>query len=253
MTRFSLLVAALAFLFLNGPAHAQAARTWVSALGDDIDPCSRTAPCKTFAGAIGKTAAGGTISVIDAAGYGSVLISKSISIIAEGVQAGVLTAGVSGITITAGPADVVHLHGLFLQEDPTQPHAQQGIRIVSAGAVHIENCEIRDFTAGAGIALASAAATKLFVSDSSIAVNAAGVAVTGTGESEVVLDRLRLVRNQTGIVSKGNLTILHLNNSVLADNAVAIGQVDGRILSSRTNALMGNGANGQGMGEESLQ
>jgi hypothetical protein len=253
MTRFSLLLAAFAFLVFNVSAHAQASRTWVSSFGDDVNPCSRTAPCKTFGGAIGKTAAGGTISVIDAAGYGSVVISKSINIIAEGVQAGVLTAGVSGITIQAGPADVVHLHGLFLQEDPTQPHGQQGIRIVSAGAVHIENCEIRDYTAGAGIALTSAATTKLFVSDSSIALNAAGVAVTGTGESEVVLDRLRLVRNQTGIVSKGNASIVHLNNSILADNGVAIGQIDGRILSSRTNALMGNGDNGQGMGEESLQ
>ena len=38
------------------PAHAQATRTWVSGVGNDADPCSRTAPCKTFAGAISKTA-----------------------------------------------------------------------------------------------------------------------------------------------------------------------------------------------------
>lgn len=46
-------------------AHAQATRTWVSGVGDDANPCSRTAPCKTFAGAISKTAAFGEINVLD--------------------------------------------------------------------------------------------------------------------------------------------------------------------------------------------
>ncbi len=70
------------------PAQAQATRTWVSGVGDDVNPCSRTAPCKTFAGAISKTATGGEINVLDHGGYGAVTITKSISIIAVGFVAG---------------------------------------------------------------------------------------------------------------------------------------------------------------------
>jgi len=36
-----------------------------SGVGDDANPCSRTAPCKTFAGAISKTAAAGEINCLD--------------------------------------------------------------------------------------------------------------------------------------------------------------------------------------------
>ena len=61
MRRIALLALAVGFLaplLASAPAHAQATRTWVSGVGDDVNPCSRTAPCKTFAGAISKTAAG---------------------------------------------------------------------------------------------------------------------------------------------------------------------------------------------------
>src|SRR5215204_92373 len=80
----------------SAPVYAQATRTWVSGVGDDANPCSRTAPCKTFAGAISKTAAGGEINVLDPGGFGGVTITKSISILAEGVTAGVLVSGTNG-------------------------------------------------------------------------------------------------------------------------------------------------------------
>ena len=67
-------------LALATVAQAQATRTWVSGVGDDLNPCSRTAPCKTFAGAISKTAKDGEISVLDPGGYGAVTITKSIYI-----------------------------------------------------------------------------------------------------------------------------------------------------------------------------
>ena len=83
-------------------AHAQATRTWVSGVGDDANPCSRTAPCKTFAGAISKTADGGFINVLDSGGFGAVTITKSITIDGEGTHAGVLAAAAgSGIIINA--------------------------------------------------------------------------------------------------------------------------------------------------------
>ena len=71
---------ALVFTFVASSAHAQATRTWVSGVGDDANPCSRTAPCKTFAGAISKTAAHGEISVLDPGPYGAVTITKSITL-----------------------------------------------------------------------------------------------------------------------------------------------------------------------------
>src|ERR1700758_2043944 len=81
-------------------AHAQATRTWVSGVGDDANPCSRTAPCKTFAGTISKTATGGEINVLDPGGFGVLTITKAISIIADSVEAGVLASGTNGIVVS---------------------------------------------------------------------------------------------------------------------------------------------------------
>src|ERR1700704_6386337 len=106
---------AVTMLFVASPASAQATRTWVSGVGDDANPCSRTAPCKTFAGAISKTAAAGEISVLDPGGYGAVTITKSISIVAAGAEGGILASGTNGMTINAAPTDVVHIDGVLFQ------------------------------------------------------------------------------------------------------------------------------------------
>src|SRR3954470_17367905 len=86
-------------LLLSAVASAQATRTWVSGVGDDVNPCSRTAPCKTFAGAISKTAAGGEISVLDPGGYGTVTITKPITISGVGTHASILSSSVQGVVI----------------------------------------------------------------------------------------------------------------------------------------------------------
>ena len=114
---FMLLLRVSATLFAiclwSGVAQAQATRTWVSGVGDDANPCSRTAPCKTFAGAISKTAAGGEIDALDPAGYGAVTITKGITIDGGGGQvASVLVSGTNGIVVQAGPTDVVTLRNL---------------------------------------------------------------------------------------------------------------------------------------------
>src|SRR6201989_1277034 len=96
-------------LLAAAPASAQATRTWVSGVGDDANPCSRTAPCKTFPGAISKTAAGGEINCLDSAGFGTVTITKAISIYCEGVVGGILAAGVNGITVNAAATDHIVL------------------------------------------------------------------------------------------------------------------------------------------------
>src|SRR5207244_2133274 len=90
---FAIAVSMLGLALQVSPAHAQATRTWVSGTGDDANPCSRTAPCKTFAGAISKTVAGGEINVLDPGGFGAVTITKAITISSEGFEAGVLVSG----------------------------------------------------------------------------------------------------------------------------------------------------------------
>src|SRR5215203_143476 len=87
-------------LTMSAAAHAQATRTWVSGVGDDANPCSRTAPCKTFAGAISKTASKGEINVLDPGGFGGVTITKSITISAESVEAGVLVSGTNAVLMS---------------------------------------------------------------------------------------------------------------------------------------------------------
>jgi hypothetical protein len=123
---------------------AQATRTWVSGVGDDVNPCSRTAPCKTFAGAISKTAANGEINALDPGGFGTINITKSMTI--DGVNPGmasILAAGTTGIIVNALSTDTVILRNLTINGAGT---GVNGIRILSAKAVYIENCVIFNFT-----------------------------------------------------------------------------------------------------------
>jgi len=114
MRTIGFLVAVCALGLSTVPAAAQATRTWVSGVGDDANPCSRIAPCKTFAGAISKTAAGGAINTLDPGGFGSVTITKNITIRSDGVEAGVLVSGTNGINVivNVGSTGSVVLEGL---------------------------------------------------------------------------------------------------------------------------------------------
>src|SRR6476620_1145859 len=110
------LTTGLALMILTAAAaNAQATRTWVSGVGDDANPCSRTAPCKTFAGAISKTAPGGEINVLDPGGFGAVTITKAITISSAGFEAGVLVSGTNGIIVNAGVNDKIILEGLDIE------------------------------------------------------------------------------------------------------------------------------------------
>src|ERR1700748_703525 len=138
----AIFVALLAPLLASAPAHAQATRTWVSGVGDDVNPCSRTAPCKTFAGAISKTAAGGEINCLDAGGFGTLTITKAISILCEGVVGGVLAAGTNGFNVIAASTDHVLIRGLDFDGVGS---GLIGINITQAASVTIDHCQIRNF------------------------------------------------------------------------------------------------------------
>src|SRR3954452_22172122 len=132
----SVLLSLIASLVLTGALHAQATRTWVSGVGDDANPCSRTAPCKTFQGAISKTATNGEISVLDPGGFGAVTITKGITINGRGTLASLLAAGTNGMVINT--TDRVVIHDVSFQGANS---GLSGIRILAAAQVTIDNCE----------------------------------------------------------------------------------------------------------------
>jgi len=133
-------------LFLSvvaAPAWAQPTRTWVSGVGDDANPCSRTAPCKTLAGAISKTSPSGEVNVLDPGGFGAVTITQAVTISNDGVgTAGVLVSGTNGITISAGVNDAVILRGLQIDGLAT---GLNGVSVLQAGSVVIDHCKIFGF------------------------------------------------------------------------------------------------------------
>jgi hypothetical protein len=177
--RLAKLSPALALVALAVPSSAfgQATRTWVSGVGDDANPCSRTAPCKTFAGAISKTAAGGEINTLDGGGFGAVTITKSITIKNEGgFTAGVLVANTNAIVISAGVADKVTLKGLDINGVGVTPPQTSltGVKVLQAKTVHIINSEIYKFQAGVAV-VPSGANTRVLISHSHIHDNGVGV------------------------------------------------------------------------------
>lgn len=195
-----LVAAIMLFALFSTQAYAQATRTWVSGVGDDVNPCSRTAPCKTFAGAISKTAAHGTINTVDSGGFGAVTITKSITIDGEATEAGILAAGSNGIIINAGANDNVIIRNVAIEGANT---GLNGIRILSAGNVLVDNVQITRFT-GKGIDVSSSVATNITVQDTNIMLAAGGgISLTpnamGTGVTTATLNRVTLTRNSTGL------------------------------------------------------
>jgi hypothetical protein len=204
---------------LSVAAQAQATRTWVSGVGDDANPCSRTAPCKTFAGAISKTATGGEINVLDPGGFGGVTITKSITISSEGFEAGVLVSGTNAIIVNATNTSVVVLRGLDIEGLGT---GLAGIKVLAAGAVHVENCTINNFTQK-GIDFeptsASLSTSQLHVSNTIIRNNNGassggilikpGANVTAIG----MIENTQLKNNQFGLRVEDRSTVTAKNSS----------------------------------------
>ncbi len=190
-TRFlaiALALAALACALPMGAAHAQATRTWVSGVGDDANPCSRTAPCKTFAGAISKTAAGGIINCLDPGGFGAVTITKAMSIKCVSVsQSSDLATGTYGVVVNAGVNDVVTLEDLAIEGSTGS--GLIGIRFLQGAALHLRHVTIQQFQAAApsyGYAVLFAptnAASQLTITNSEFRDNATGAVLIQPGAS----------------------------------------------------------------------
>jgi hypothetical protein len=225
-----------------GDANAQATRTWVSGVGDDVNPCSRTAPCKTFAGAISKTAAKGEINVLDPGGFGAVTITKSISIVSVGQTAGVAASLTNGIIINAAATDKIVLDGLDIDGFGT---GLNGIRILNANQVVIRNTSIRNFTSGTGmgIDIANISASDVFLENSVVTGNLIGVSVTNAAvQNRIFIDDASIVGNENASLQvDGASARAFVNRSILRGAATDLQILNGGIISSYYTSNVGTG------------
>lgn len=244
--RFTLSTIALFVLILAGSslAQAQATRTWVSGVGDDANPCSRTAPCKTFAGAISKTAACGEISVLDPGGFGAVTITKSITINGDGTLAGILAAGTNGVIVNGANA-VVTLRSISINGACT---GISGIRFIQGTTLQVENVSIANFT-NFGIDINRGASAGGFVSIKNVSINNAlggGINATqsnasavrvGVFNSTIFGSNFGVKAGANSIVSVHNSEATGMSAGFLADGATARMNLDGCMSTNNGNGV----------------
>lgn len=216
----SFIVASVAFC--GAPVLAQSTRTWVSGVGDDANPCSRTAPCKTFAGAISKTAAHGEINTIDPGGFGAVTITKSITIDGGGGHtSSILASLVNGVIINAGVNDVIQLRNIDING---VGNGLNGIRFLAGATLIVENVKIFGFTQKA-IDFEPAAMSRLVVLRSTITdnqgANGGGIFVqpgaAGTALVELVGVNASLTTEGLRVRDRTNANV---QDSVMSENSV---------------------------------
>ena len=255
--RFSLRILTLMLFTLSfaAVAQAQATRTWVSGVGDDLNPCSRTAPCKTFAGAISKTASNGEINCLDPGGFGAVTITKSITIDCEDTQGSILASGTTGVIVNIAAADTiktVRLRGLSINGSGSGAITGiRGINVSSANTaavkLFVDEVFIQNFL-NEGI-LFNAPGGDLVVRDSLI-TNCAGNAgvrtlstLAGTGgvihvsitrtTSHLNQQGFRFEGNSFGVISNSSASNNTLNGFVV--NPTTIGNAEMNIVDSTAN------------------
>ena len=243
MSKFRLALNILAIavfsLAVSSVAQAQASRTWVSGVGDDVNPCSRTAPCKTFAGAISKTANCGEISVLDPGGFGAVTITKSITINGDGTLAGILASLVNGVIVNATSNDVVTLRSISINGFC---NGLNGVRFLGGKHLKIENCSIYGFaTHGIDMSHGGVGTGELSIHNTSFS-NIGSVAVriartAGTTQS-ASLNNVRINRAAFGVdvlndieATISNSVVSHVTNQAVVAEGTSTVNVVSSVLS----------------------
>ena len=246
-TRIALVLAAMT---LSGTAFAQATRTWVSGVGDDVNPCSRTAPCKTFAGAISKTAAGGEINCLDPGGFGAVTITKSIILDCGETHGSILASGTNGVNINDSASGFpntirVVLRGLSINGAGAGAQAQGspgtglvGVNFISGASLYMEDVYVQNFNAGSavGVKFSPGGAARLVMDNVTVANSGTGATGGGVriqptgaaGNARATLNNVRLVGNAGDALrvdSTGNT--LASRNEVDIDDSVIAGGAGG--------------------------
>ncbi len=244
-------VGALLVLALPASASAQATRTWVSGVGDDANPCSRTAPCKTWAGAISKTASGGEMNALDDGGFGALTITKPITVDGGGQLASTLASGTTGINVNMNPGvttvatDKVVLRNLDINGTGASGGlgtntGLKGVNVIKARSVKIVNTDISNFTQSGVHFAPSNTNARLYVQNSRIHDNyGAGVFVAppSSGSARASVRRSHIDENGCGLVASseggggvgtncgtpvgrgsGGLAVINAKDNTISDN-----------------------------------
>ena len=231
------------------PANAQATRTWVSGVGDDANPCSRTAPCKTFPGAISKTAANGEIDCLDPGGFGQVTITKSMTIDCGGVTGGILSSLVNGVIVNAGVNDRIVLRNLNING---VGNGSTGVRFLAGLHLTLENVRIQG-TTGIGVDVNKGASGNLYMHN--VYITQTGTAVrlfTGAGGINAILNDVKIdavtgngleVASGSTVATVANSAITNVTGSALITTGGGFINADKSVFAKNT-----TGANAQAAG-----
>ena len=222
MNKFRLTIKLLAiaiFMFaFASMTQAQAPRTWVSGVGDDANPCSRTAPCKTFAGAISKTLTNGEISVLDPGGFGTVNITKGMTINGEGTLAGILDASTFGIQVNAPTTDNVFIRNISINAPNTGTF---GIRVLAAKSVTLENVSIAGQNVGVEVATGANINVSMFNTTIKNSTTAGVRVNTSAGTARVTMRSCMVTNSGNGInAQKGSRVAVY--GSTIAFNSLGV-------------------------------
>jgi hypothetical protein len=199
-------------LAATNASYAQATRTWVSGVGSDANPCSRVSPCQTFAGAIGKTLPNGEISVLDPHGFGSVTITKGLTINGEGSLASILVGlNGTGVVVNAGASDNVYLKNIDING---AGNGATGISWVAGNGLIVEKVRIYNFT-GTGFNVNKSASGFLSVSNTNITNCVTGglVAQTSSGVLRGEIDNSKVFGCTSGFKAIANAQLTIKNSS----------------------------------------
>ena len=263
--RLTLLGSALLMLAFTSVASAQATRTWVSGVGDDANPCSRTAPCKTFGGAISKTAPGGEIDCLDPGGFGTVTITKSLIIDCDSGTGGILSSGTNAININANAStDFVILRNLTINgagvslgpngivvntaklvglEDVVMNNFTTNcVTVTSSGTVNLYADDSKFINCGSGAGIAAGANAKATVTRSLIATPGIGISNTAAG-SQVFITGSSIGGAGTAFQSAAG-AFIGVSGCTLANNGTVYNQNGGQIFTGNDNPGFGNGPTG---------
>ena len=223
-------------------AQAQATRTWVSGVGDDVNPCSRTAPCKTFSGAISKTATNGEINCLDPAGFGTINITKSITIDCEDTQGGILAFGVTGVIVNITAATdtkkAVKIRGISIQGAGSTT-AASGVRFLAGNALHLDEVVIDGFQTH-GVSVEGTSNAEIFVQDTHIrSVQGNGINVFITGGSV----KLTVGNSQINGVNGNAINLSGGTTATVSDSVIAGNNVGFNVASSSVGVMNCNISN----------
>jgi hypothetical protein len=226
MNRFSAAYALSLAMFAPLTAFATVQRTFVSASGSDAQPCSVTLPCRSFAAAIAQTNAGGEVIVLDSGGYGSVTITKSVSIISPpGVYAGVSGLSAPGVTVNAGSTDSVTLQGLFINYQG----AALGVDFASGGALVLDRCTINGKFAK-GVYVYGPTTAVVLIKDTHIVEAGIGIQVGGLGGEFVRFTMIDSTMSHVGagldVYAGGEITVANsrlIGSSKYSSVGISIG------------------------------